>query len=319
MQILTNLSDYENVGTQENLILTVFAVFAGLWVFQLAAFVIYSCFSGEIFGPYKYRVILARHTMDLTSMVIFCYMGFEGLEQLGGTFVSIKTLITASGSIAAFGSERSFIFSSAAQRLCVWQIAYEAKNFCDSVIHNDGVIFLVHHTATGLLAVCYLSFIYQVLNHLELTNHKNACYLVQALCLRPFLHIYCAYFLGCSEVSTAFLCALACFDAKRGIAPLAKSFPMLMKVIGGSFAVLFVIFRVVLWPYFCYFFWIDSLELLRTGSAHSVPILYLFMFINTALTILQIVWLHEIYVTALKVFAGDGNLSIVRGTEKKKA
>ena len=174
MQILFNLLDYENVGTNENLILTVAAVFAGLWVFQLFAFIIYSCFSGEIFGPHKYRVILARHTMDLTSMVIFCYMGFEGLEQLGGTFVSIKTLMTASGQIAAFGSERSYIFSSAAQRLCVWQIAYEAKNFCDSVIHNDGVIFLVHHTATGLLAVRYRIFKNQVLDNLNLTYNFNA-------------------------------------------------------------------------------------------------------------------------------------------------
>ena len=163
MQVLINLLDYESVGTNENLILTVVAVFLGLWVFQLVAFIIYSCFSGEIFGPHKYRVILARHTMDLTSMVIFCYMGFEGLEQLGGTFVSIKTLITSTGQIAAFGSERSFIFSSAAQRLCVWQIAYEAKNFCDSVIHNDGVIFLVHHTATGLLAVSYLNLLFIIL------------------------------------------------------------------------------------------------------------------------------------------------------------
>ena len=153
MQVLINLEDYSSVGTPENLALTVVAVFVGLWIYQLAAFLLYSCFGGELFGPLKYRTIFARHTMDLTSMVIFCYMGFEGLEQLGGTFTSVHSLILSTGKIAAIGAERSFFFSSAAQRLCVWQIAYEAKNFCDSVIHNDGVIFLVHHTATGLLAV----------------------------------------------------------------------------------------------------------------------------------------------------------------------
>ena len=112
---------------------------------------------------------------------------------------------------------------------------------------------------------------------------------------------------------------MACFDANRGIAPLATSFPLLMKALGGAFAVLFIIFRVILWPYFCYFFWIDSLELLRTGTAHNIPILYLFMFVNSALTFLQIFWLREIYVTALKVFSGEGGLSIERGSEKKKA
>ena len=153
MQVLINLEDYVSHGTNESLMLTVVAVFAGLWVYQLIAFVLYSCLGGEVFGPLKHRIILARHTMDLTAMVIFCFMGFEGLQQLGGVTTSIQSLILASGKVASIGAERSFTFSSAAQRLCVWQIAYEAKNFCDSVIHNDGVIFLVHHTATGLLAV----------------------------------------------------------------------------------------------------------------------------------------------------------------------
>jgi hypothetical protein len=51
------------------------------------------------------------------------------------------------------GAERSYQFLPWAQRLCLFHIAYEAKNFCDSVIHNDGVVFLVHHVSTGLLAV----------------------------------------------------------------------------------------------------------------------------------------------------------------------
>lgn len=152
VQVLLGLEDYVSSGTNENLMLTVLGVFIGLWIYQLFAFAIYSCIGGIICGPIKYRTILARHTMDLTAMVIFCYMGFEGLEQLGGTTSSVQNLIV-NGKLAAIGAERTFIFSSAAQRLCVWQIAYEAKNFCDSVIHNDGVIFLVHHTVTALLAV----------------------------------------------------------------------------------------------------------------------------------------------------------------------
>jgi hypothetical protein len=139
------------------------------------------------------------------------------------------------------------------------------------------------------------------------------------LCLRPFLHVYAAYFLGCSEVSTAFLCALACFDVKRGVAPLAENFPLLMKAIGITFAALFVIFRVILWPYYCYYFWLDSLELLSSGTAHSLPVLYIFMIVNSGLTFLQIFWLKEIYDTAIKVFSGDGELTIQRGEEKKKA
>ena len=141
--------------------------------------------------------------------------------------------------------------------------------------------------------------------------------LLQFFCLKPFLHIYCAFFLGCSEVSTAFLCALACFDANRGVPPLSKHFPTLMKVLGVIFAVSFIVFRVIVWPYCCYFFWIDMLELLRSGQAHSLPIAYMFMFVNAGLTILQLFWLREILTTAARVLSGDGNLSIERGETKK--
>ena len=58
------------------------------------------------------------------------------------------------------GVERSYLYVAAAQRLCLFHIAYESKNFVDSVIHNDGPIFLVHHFCTGLLAVSFLIISY---------------------------------------------------------------------------------------------------------------------------------------------------------------
>ena len=90
-----------------------------------------------------------------------------------------------------------------------------------------------------------------------------------------------------------------------------------MKVLGVIFAVSFIVFRVIVWPYCCYFFWIDMLELLRSGQAHSLPIAYMFMFVNAGLTILQLFWLREILTTAARVLSGDGNLSIERGETKK--
>jgi hypothetical protein len=113
--------------------------------------------------------------MDLTAMVVFCYMGFEGLDQLGGITSSVHNLMV-NGKVATIGVERALAFSSAAQRLCIWQIAYEAKNFCDSVIYNDGVIFLVHHTVTAMLAVGakFVTFI-----KLKLEFMLKICFYVQ--------------------------------------------------------------------------------------------------------------------------------------------
>jgi len=152
-KILISADDFEHHGTSQNIALTIAAVFTGLWVYEKVWYVLYSFLGGEVFGPAKHRVVLGRHTMDLTTMLIFCYMGFESLEQLGGWKTAVNDVVMASGKVAAIGAQRAYTYSAAAQRLCAWQIAYEAKNFCDSVIYNDGPIFLVHHVATGMLAV----------------------------------------------------------------------------------------------------------------------------------------------------------------------
>lgn len=159
-RVLITLEDYaqnENLSPEErqyNLIATVVAVFAALWVLELCAFSIYSSLSGPVFGPKKHRVVLSRHSMDILSMIAFSYMGFEALEQFGG-WQAIPNFLLANGKVAAIGAERAYFFSSAAQRLCIWQIAYEAKNFYDSVIHNDGAVFLAHHFVTALLSVSH--------------------------------------------------------------------------------------------------------------------------------------------------------------------
>lgn len=220
----------------------------------------------------------------------FSYMGWEALSNFGG-FESIPTLVMPNGTVAAIGADRAYMFSAAAQRLCIAQVAYEIKNFCDSVIHNDGVIFLAHHTVTALLA---------------------------GLSCRPFLHLYCAYFLGWSEISTAILCILVLFDDARGIPALAKAAPLLMKFVGVAFATTFIIFRVILWPYVNYYFWKDMLHMIENNSFHDNATAYIFMSVNVGLTILQFVWLGEIIQTGMKLLGGDGEgLSIARGDDEK--
>ena len=60
------------------------------------------------------------------------------------------------------------------------------------------------------------------------------------------------------------------------------------------------------------------LDLIKSDKLHSLPIAYIFMFVNAGLTFLQFIWLREIFTTAIRVLSGDGNLSIERGDKKKK-
>ncbi len=84
-------------------------------------------------------------------MISFVVMGFEVTNNFGG-FKSFAQYLNSSGEVAS-PKERLYCYSSAASRLIVWQLAYQCKNFCDSCIHGDGIIFLLHHAMTFSLAV----------------------------------------------------------------------------------------------------------------------------------------------------------------------
>lgn len=90
-----------------------------------------------------------------------------------------------------------------------------------------------------------------------------------------------------------------------------------MKVTGVAFAVAFIIFRIIIWPVLCYFFWIDMLQMINDGSVHSFPQACIFLTVNVGLSVLQVVWLGEIISTAIKLFGDGGDLTIQRGGADK--
>lgn len=287
---LYRLSDFHPGNSSEDLIFTSFLYFVGLWLIEWTAYAIYSLIRSEIFATRRDKSILARHTMDFLSMVLSSVLGYQAFCIVGWDAYN-PGLKDAAGVLIARGVGRSYHYIAGAQRLILFHSAYETKNFCDSLIHNDGVIFLLHHLSTFILTI---------------------------FALNPFLHVYCIFFLGISEISTSILCVLVCFDADHGVAALGKNFPTLMKILGVAFAVCFVFFRVVLWPYVSFEFFQDGLELLRTGTAHKDYVVYTFLACNVGLTLLQFLWLTEIVGTARKLlFSKDASLSIARGDNKK--
>jgi len=69
------------------------------------------------------------------------------------------------------------------------------------------------------------------------------------MCAQTFTHAY----LGISEASTLILVVLANFDDRLGIEGLGSAFPTTKILLGVAFAILFILVRVVLWPYFAYY------------------------------------------------------------------
>eukprot|EP00750_Incisomonas_marina_P000557 INCI10415.3.p1 GENE.INCI10415.3~~INCI10415.3.p1 ORF type:complete len:334 (+),score=41.92 INCI10415.3:102-1103(+) len=268
---------------QWNILCTVAAMFIAMYTFQFTVFVIGSLINrcqggtGPVFGPYAHRVRLGRHVTDTTVMIMLCAFGYEAMREFGG-LGGVSSLVGRDGEPLFSGLDRANAFNGATQRLCVGQIAYQIKNFIDSWIHNDGWIFLVHHTVTALLS---------------------------GLSCRPYLHIYCAYFLGWSEVSTVFLCLLVFFDKNHGIQYFADKAPNLLTAIGVAFACSFIVFRIVLWPYVNYFFWVDMYDMLIKDQFHNRMVGAIYCIVSAGLTILQFYWLGDIVHEAKKHFGGS--------------
>ena len=76
------------------------------------------------------------------------------------------------------------------------------------------------------------------------------------------------------------------------------------------FAILFIAFRAVYWPFVTYYFWIDSLAELRRGDAGAAPtwLVVMFLVFNALLTSLQFYWTHLIVQGAIKLARGEKDI-----------
>lgn len=108
--------------------------------------------------------------------------------------------------------------------------------------------------------------------------------------------------MGLSEISTCVLCLLANFDDQFGVVGLDEAFPKMKIFLGIAFVILFIIYRVILWPIFAYHFLMDSISVLKRDSVRETKevkfALKMMVGSCVGLTFLQILWLGEIIVVA---------------------
>lgn len=165
---------------------------------------------------------------------------------------------------------RMFTYLPEAQRICLFFVAYQIKNTYDTIVWNDGLIFIIHHVLT-------------------LFTTWGA--------LQGNAHFYVLFYFGVSEISTGVLCLLANFDDEHGVPGLGAAFPMLKVIIGGLFAFLFVLCRVVMWSTVSYYYCRDAWNVLSGSDprveGHRLWFRFTFMSLSI-LSLLQIIWLVEI-------------------------
>jgi hypothetical protein len=194
-----------------------------------------------------------------------------------GTTVSSKNTKSASNSTYV---QRLNTYMPNGFRLSLFFFSYQIKNLYDTIVWNDGPIYIFHHIFSLITAYGAM--------------------------IMTCGHIYTIFFFGISEISTAVLCVLANFDDEHGIVGLGDAFPLTKVMCGALFVVLFILCRCILWPIHSYYFCNDILSALRNDPMdpnqphHNVQTrrywMIFFLTSLSGLSVLQILWLGQIFI-----------------------
>ena len=239
------------------------------------------------------QYILVRHLFVDTFSCIICaslgwYSRFESFYPImNGDFRTSNSITTSSKTIKSnyinnntnsTYAQRLNTYMPNGFRLSLFFFSYQIKNLYDTIVWNDGPIYIFHHIFSLITAYGAMTM---------------TCG-----------HIYTIFFFGISEISTAVLCVLANFDDEHGIVGLGDAFPITKVICGAVFVVFFIVCRCILWPIHSYYFCSDISTALRQErpqpNQHNTQTRrYWMMFFLTSLSglsILQILWLGQIFV-----------------------
>lgn len=231
----------------------------------------------------KNRHILARH-LGVDVLGCFC-VAFFGLRARHVYKDYFDTVIWGKNAMPKPFETRLFTYHAESSRILTLFLGYQAKNTIDSILWQDGIVFYIHH----ILAV-------------------GAAW---GGLFPDSAHYYAVFYFGISELSTCVLCALANFDDEFGVNGLGDAFPLTKLVFGGLFATCFIVCRVLMWSTISYYFCTDVWRLLQTDDPRLVGRKTWFKFTliaNAALSLLQVLWLGEIFLTGKKELENMGFL-----------
>lgn len=133
--------------------------------------------------------------------------------------------------------------------------------------------------------------------------HHLMTALSTGIALHPFGHTRANIFFGITELSTL---PLDVIDLFKGFKELRKRFPTTELACKVSFALSFLLLRVVLVTYSSYGFQRDLYLLYATGTAHSLPVLAFSVVSNLFIVFLQLYWSSLIIKGMQRLLMGGG-------------
>mmetsp|Transcript_3530 Transcript_3530/g.3980 ORF Transcript_3530/g.3980 Transcript_3530/m.3980 type:complete len:312 (-) Transcript_3530:20-955(-) len=235
------------------------------------------------------RKILSRHLgVDFVSCFSVGFLGWQARYILSEASISMvpawHTISLRLGHSTTTTTRvqyepRMFRYHPEAARIMVFFFSFQLKNLYDTIVWNDGPEFIAHHVFAMISSGGGIVF--------------------------GASHFYGIFYFGISELSTGILTVLINFDDEYGIKGMAEAFPLLRSMLGGLFAVSFVVIRVFWWRNLTYQYFRDMGQAFREEHPRIVgPEIKIWFYINNIslgfITLLQIIWLFEIIRIAIR-------------------
>ena len=217
------------------------------------------------------RRVLARHLgVDFTCCAAVSWIGMANRHHLADLFACFFSF--GKREMCKNFEKRLFRFIPGGNHVLMVFLGYQIKNLYDTYIWNDGPEFIFHHILAGVAAW---------------GGMYPGC-----------AQYYAIFFMGISEISTTLLVLLANFDPQFGVEGLEHVLPMTRVVLAAAFVVAFIYCRTLLWPTATYCFVKDVSAAVASDSIEAKQHkkwLYTFVITLTGLSVLQIVWLGQIF------------------------
>ncbi|CAB9511259.1 TLC domain [Seminavis robusta] len=179
---------------------------------------------------------------------------------------------------------RLFGYLPESEQLAAINFSFQFWDFFISLLipEHRTPLMLGHHTAASV--VCFMSLQHQM------------------------LHYYGVFFLGVTEFSSLFLVLI---DLAKFFPPEPETtFDTISGLCGPLFAASFTVYRVVLWWKVSLLLWQDCYHVVTKGSSDALRpgknyVLYIFLFLNVPLGLLQLYWFGIILDAVRNILAGD--------------
>lgn len=241
---------------------------------------------GLLKGETRKKSLLADCTAyELVALANVVYLAYQGCYSVFGQN-------EASDNILELQGNRLFMGSSWIEwlvHIIIPMLAYQIWNFliCVAITELRSPDSLIHHSLTAFCSAC---------------------------CMYPFAQAHCPSLLGVIEFSTI---PLSFLDIWKRSPFLLENHGWVKSICQPTFAILFILVRLVYLPYMNHFFWLDCYYAIQGGQKLPLPpFFYPFVLVNTVMVLLQFYWGNIIVRKLLSaLFPTDDNKT--RGSDSK--